>query len=440
MKELNEKYAEIIRKRFEENVASGNAVMEHMENSTAVYRGEPVACLYMPKIFSRAAYEFLQKAADDICGILDKVIFRYLSDPRYRKLFPFDAELEELILSEAGYSRLLPIARLDVFFDEEDFSFKFCEFNADGASAMNEDREISTAISRSDAFLEFCKEYKVQNFEFFDSWVREFADIYANYNKAVASPRIVITDFMENVSPNEFIEFQKAFKKAGYDTEILDIRKLEYSNGALKTPDGKKIDTIYRRAVTCDIMAKKDEVKPFLQAARDNAVCIIGHFRTQIIHNKAVFKILRQPETLEFLTQDERDYVLRHIPETEPLESGSFDLADVLKNKENWLIKPLDLYGSRGVYAGIDMDAEAWKKAVTQAINTGYLLQRFCPPFKSPNLDFTQNPRPEFKMYNNLTGLFVYNGKLQGIYSRAGLKGIISPFAQGLTLASVVAD
>jgi glutathionylspermidine synthase len=438
MKNLNDKYLQTVRNRFEENIKSGNEAQHYMENSTAVYKGEPVACLYMPKIFSRRAWEFLQKAAHDICGILDKVTAQYLKDSDYRKLFPFEPELEELILTEAGYPRFLPIARLDIFFNEEDFSFKFCEFNADGASAMNEDREINNAIRTGDAFLEMSKEYKLESFEFFDSWVKEFAQIYSTYNKKVENPRIIITDIMENSTPNEFLQFQKAFTKAGFDMDICDIRKLVYEGGVLKTPDGKPVNAIYRRAVTCDIMEAKESVSAFLQAARDNAVCIIGHFRTQIIHNKAVYKILRMPETLNFLTEYEREYVLRHIPETFELNAKTLQETDVLTNKNEWIIKPQDLYGSRGVFAGVDMAQADWETAVKESAGTGYLLQRFCTPYKSENLDFNGNTRPNFQAFNNITGLFVYNGKLQGIYSRAGLMGTISPFTRGLTLASVV--
>jgi uncharacterized circularly permuted ATP-grasp superfamily protein len=184
---------------------------------------------------------------------------------------------------------------------------------------MNEDREINNAVRQSDAFIEFCKTHDVRSFELFDSWVNEFVKIFESYNgenrEAAKKSLFVITDFMEKSTPNEFIEFQKAFLRAGYACEICEIRDLKYEGGALRTAEGKKIDAVYRRAVTCDIMRHKDDVKAFLQAARENAVCIIGHFRTQVIHNKAVFKILHMPETLSFLTPSEREYVTRHIPE-----------------------------------------------------------------------------------------------------------------------------
>jgi len=441
MKDLNQQYVDLVREHYEENIIAGNAAVEYMESSTAVYRGVPVACLYMPKLFSKEAWEYLEDAAGMICSILDKVIQRYLDDPEYRKCFPFSAELEELILIESHYPRLLPIARLDIFFNEDDFSFKFCEFNADGASAMNEDREINAAIKSSPPLLKMQETYDITPFEYFDSWVREFMDIYKSYDKKVLSPRVIITDLMERATPNEFIEFKKAFEKAGIDIDICEMRELSYTDGELKTPDGRKVDAVYRRAVTRDIMEHKDSVSAFIQAARDNAVCIIGHFRTQIIHNKAIFMILRMDETLNFLTEKERAYVLRHIPETVMLKSGSgaFDLNDVLIHKDEWIIKPEDLYGSRGVYAGIDMTADAWEKAVKEAIDTGYLLQRYCTTYQSLNIDFNGNPRPDMVMFNNITGMYVYNGKLQGLYSRAGRKGTISSYAEGRTLASMLA-
>ena len=442
MKEINQRYVEIVRENYEENLKSGKAVLEYMEGSTAVYHGVPVACLYMPKFFSSEAYECLKKAAKDICGILDKIIHRYLNDAEYRKLFSFPKELEDLILIEANYPRLLPIARLDIFFNEEDFSFKFCEFNTDGASAMNEDRELNKATVRSVAFKKLQEEYDIQPFELFDSWVREFMDIYASYNKKVESPRVVITDFMESATPNEFIEFKKAFQKAGYDADICEIRELQYSGGELRTADGKRVDVIYRRAVTRDIMEHINEVGPFIQAVRENAVCLIGHFRTQVVHNKILYMIMRLPETLAFLTEDEREYVLRHIPETFKLNSNAdgFKLDEVLANKNDWIIKPEDLYASRGVFVGVDCEEAEWRKAVTDSLDTGYLLQRFCPPYRSVNLDFNGNERPDFLEYNNITGMFVYNGKLAGLYSRGGPKGKISSHSEGMTLLSLVAQ
>ena len=434
MRELNECYADIIRNRYEENVISGKDAVKHMENSTAVFRGVPVACLYMPKLFTQPAWDYLNEAANTIITIIDKVINRYMVDTEYRKLFPFPKELEELILTEAGYPRMLPIARLDIFFNEEDFSFQFCEFNADGASGMTECLEINAAVQKSDAFSEMSKMYNISTFELFDTWVHEFMNIYNSYDKKVENPRVVISDFMDKATPNEFKEFQKAFQRAGIHADICDIRELDFS----------KLDAIYRRAVTRDIMERKNEVKPFLESVRSldkQKPCVIGHFRTQVIHTKSIFMIMRRPETLSFLTEKEQEYILRHIPETLPLPTTGPLPDGVLEQRSEWLVKPEDFYASKGVYAGIDMDPETWKKTVSEAQNSGvpYLLQKYCTPYRSLNIDFNNETRPDFMMYNNITGMYIYNGKLVGLYSRAGQKGTISSLAEGKTLASMLA-
>jgi hypothetical protein len=43
-----------------------------------------------------------------------------------------------------------------------------------------------------------------------------------------------------------------------------------------------------------------------------------------------------------------------------------------------------------------------------------------------------------FEKYNYITGLFMYNGKFAGIYSRAGRKGIIASIAESYTLPNFV--
>ena len=74
-----------------------------------------------------------------------------------------------------------------------------------------------------------------------------------------------------------------------------------------------RINAIYRRAVTCDIMRNYDKVQPFIKAAENNDVCLIGDFKTQVIHNKIVFKILHDDMTSAFLTDEEKPVSYTHL-------------------------------------------------------------------------------------------------------------------------------
>ena len=71
-------------------------------------------------------------------------------------------------------------------------------------------------------------------------------------------------------------------------------------------------------------MEHYDEVQDFIQAVKNQDVCIMGSFCTQIIHNKWLFKILREEPTLSLLTEEEQKFVHDHIPYTNLINEKGF--------------------------------------------------------------------------------------------------------------------
>lgn len=437
--DINEYYRGLIDGNLKKNADSAEKQQEYILSSTARSHGYYVYTMYMPKLFTENMADCFKQISDTMYNILIKVIAEYEKNPMYRQLFGFDKRLEELILRPDRYDCKLPIARIDIFFNEDDYSFKFCEFNADGASAMNEDRELNIAVSQTRAFKKFAKKFNVRTYDLFNTWVEEFMNIYSTYQNKTENPRVAIVDFIHGAPETEFIEFQKTFINHGYECEICNITDLVYENGSLLTSDGKKIDVIYRRAVTCDIMEHYDEVLPFINAVKDNAVCLIGDFKTQVIHNKIVFKILHTDMTKEFLTAEEADFIEKHIPYTVSLTDDTIQRNDVLSSKNAWVIKPEDSYASKGVYAGVEFDNdEEWKDTVLKNAGNHYLLQEYCEPYTTTNIDLTHSRKAKYKQYSALTGLFVYNGKFSGIYTRMAKNSIISTQYSEMSLPSVV--
>ena len=265
-------------------------------------------------------------------------------------------------------------------------------------------------------------------------------DIYRTYDRAVENPHIAIVDFFGDDISREFIAFQKAFEDSGLTCEICEITDLSYENGKLLSPSGKQINAIYRRAVTCDIMRNYDKVQPFIKAAENNDVCLIGDFKTQVIHNKIVFKVLHDDMTSAFLTDEEKQYVKDHIPYTASLTQEEIDKHDVLNTKDKWVIKPEDSYASKGVYAGVEgMSDHAWKEEVLSNVDNHYLLQEYCTPYATWNIDITHDENAKYKKYSNITGMYVYNGKLAGLYSRIAKNSIISTQYSEMSLPTIVA-
>ena len=421
---------------------------EYILSSTAKYHNRAVKSLYIPKMFRKEDVTNFQELLDTLYTIFGKVAVKYRQDAAYRKLFGFPQIVEEMILREETYESLIPIARIDIFYNEATKGFWFCEFNTDGSSAMNEDREMCTALE-STALGKFVDiHWGRGRFELFDTWVDSFTNIYAQYASRYQrqqTPNVAIVDFMESATTNEFVIFSERFKAKGMNCEICDIRELIYENGRLKTPTGMEVDAIYRRAVTSDIVKHLDEVMPFMQAVKENAVCLVGDFKTQIAHSKAIFKILHMEETRSMLSEEEKAYVKAHVPLTTELTREFFEKhpevwENVLSNKNAWIIKPVDSYGSKGVHAGVESDDEAWQAFVKEAIDGDYILQRFCEPYRSDNIELCLDDVADAKWVtvSNLTGLFVYDGKFAGVYSRISYDKMISTQYNEMAIPTVL--
>lgn len=439
-------YKNIIKNNEEEHIAEAEKIREYLDQSTAKYHNRVVKTLYIPKIFTNKEVGIFEEIIHTLYGIFDKVIAHYIKSPDYRSLFGFSKELEELILEEAGYTSNIPIARIDLFYNEGTEDFKFCEFNTDGSSAMNEDRELNIAFQQSKAYKEFSALHECSSFELFDSWVEEAVSIYREYKQDEnAVPKVAIVDFLEHATINEFYIFKEAFERRGCAAVICDIRHLSWDGEKCYAKNGEEVDLIYRRAVTSDVMEHMPEVQDFLAAFKSKKICLLGDFRTQIIHNKILFKMLHRKETLELLEPEEQLFVKNHIPFTISLDDMFGPeypglREKVLADKNDWIIKPEDSYGSRGVHAGVELESDGeWEKILEGSRNKKYILQQFCVPYRLDNIELTKDGY-RWMDTSNLTGLFVYNGKLKGVYSRISYDHMISTQYNEMTLPTIVVN
>ena len=76
----------------------------------------------------------------------------------------------------------------------------------------------------------------------------------------------------------------------------------------------------------------------------------------------------------------------------------------------------------------MECNAEEWKEYFYKERNDAdstYLIQEFCVPYQTMNVDLAQGEHTFFPVYN-LTGLFTYGGKFKGVYSRISKSEIIS--------------
>ena len=129
------------------------------------------------------------------------------------------------------------------------------------------------------------------------------------------------------------------------------------------------------------------------------------------------------------------------MPYTALMDAEYLPYEKIITQKDNWILKPLDSYGSKGVFAGVEYESEAeWKEIVDAHRIHGYLVQEFCTPYQTKNIDFSKGADADFIDVSNLTGLFVYDGVFQGIYSRVSRGKIISTQYSEIALPSILVE
>ncbi|NBG88061.1 glutathionylspermidine synthase family protein [Isachenkonia alkalipeptolytica] len=430
--ELFQRFKEDVQKEPERYIREYVKVQDRVNHSPAIYKGEPVKFLYQPYFFSDQDIRRFKELTNTLGEILKKVIRRYMEEPDFRKHFGFSPYLEELILKDPGYHHPFPMARFDIFY-HQDGSFQFCELNADGSSGMVEARELDRIIYDSLALDRYKEEYDFHTFELFDSWIDALRDNYHQFAGTRKTPQVAIVDFIKDKPPSEFVEFQKAFQKRGYSTIIADPRDLELRGEHLYHGDFR-IDCIYRRTVTWEVEKHRKEVQDYVRAYLQGKVCIVGSFRSQIIHNKIIFSVLHDEEATGFLNPEEREFIQRHIPFTVPFSSKEPRLLEmILKNKDRYVLKPSDKFACHGVSVGRDYLSEQWRQFAEEEVDEEYLIQEFCN-VPSREMAIFSKDQVTFQECNYITGVYVYNGSFQGIYHRAGRENIIGSLVEGFSL------
>lgn len=419
---LAKEYIGLVKEKPDEYYQDYLDLIERSKKSTALYKGEPIPITYQGMFVSPEDVEYFQEISGKIMEISRKVTQEYVDNPEYRKLFAYEKELEDLILTEPAYDMPVPICRYDIFYNGVG-DFKFCEFNTDGSSAMNEDSVLGGLMLETEAFEEFGKNHEITQFELFESWVKTSVKIYEE-NTGKTKPNVAIVDFTDKGTTMEFERFKASYQDLGYDCVIADPRNLSYKNGVLYDGDFP-IDLVYRRAVTVDLMEEYENISEFLQAYKDQAFMMLGSFRSQIMHTKLIFKILLDKQTKGFLTDEENSFLENHIPYTADFLTEE-DFRRVSKNKDSYILKPHDGYASQGVFTGREHSQEDFDKILREILGKPYIYQEYVDVDPVDFIEFDDKGNLSVSSFGFVLGMFIYGEEFQGLYTRIGKEALIS--------------
>lgn len=421
---FNDKYSEdfydIVKKDPKKYYEDFQNSLEKRSEYGATYKKNPVPTLYQPFYYNDKVEKEFQEIIDIFMSIAKKVTKNYVEDPSYRKLFDIDPLTEKLILKDPGYDIDIPISRIDIFYDGPG-EFKFCEVNTDGTSDMLGDLALARMHKESKIYQEFTKIYDLEKKDALQGIVDSILDLYYS-QVSKEDPNVAIVDIIsfDNI---EFREIKRLFEEKGLKTEIVDVRDLKRKDGKLYAGD-MRVDLVYRRLVTSDLIAHKEEAKEFIDSYLAGEFTSVGSLRTSLFYTKDIFRTLRLEETKEILTEEEYQFILDYIPFTDTYDPSLKE--EILENKDDYILKPKEGYASSGVFIGKEMPKEEFSKKLDKIENQAYIYQEFYEVEPMKYLTFKGENEAKLEDYRTVTGLFSFNNKLASPYMKVGQAANVS--------------
>jgi len=367
--------------------ASAAALTEGQRLRRLVFGDRPLCVSLRPNLISRWQYDAIGRASEVLYGALDRLERAVLADEDLRRELELDPREAELALADPGFRASSPAARLDGFVGP-DGTIRFVEYNAESPAGMAYNDELTEVFAALPVMRAYRKTHRLRAFPV---RARQLA-VLARARRPRGSMRtIAIVDWPGLPTLTEFEMFARYFEAHGLRAIICAPQDLTYSRRVLRA-HGQRIDVVYRRVLTSELLARPEIAAPLVLAYLDGAVTVVNSFRAKLLHKKMSLALLSDDRYAGLYTAAQRAAIAAHIPWTRRMREGhttyrgkTVDLVDlVMAKRDRLVLKPNDEYGGKGVVLGWTVDQHEWEQTVLAGLTASYVVQERVPVPRYP--------------------------------------------------------
>jgi hypothetical protein len=405
-----------------------------MRVNRLVYGERPLGVALRPHVLDRNQFRALVTHSELVASALEKIAALLVATPsRLAELGLTDAEIR-LALIDPRLSMAGITTRLDSFIHGDEI--KFVEYNAENPSSLSDQEGLNRLLFELPAMARFAERYRLQQFSPAQALLESLLVTFQEWGGSGA-PNVAIIDWENLPTSNEFILLRNHFAAHGVRTIICSPEELEYHGSKLRCGDFA-IDLVYKRIIIHEFLERYDDRHPLTRAYVNGHVCMVNPFRCKIMHKKAIFEMLTDPEWQERLASAEVDAIRRTVPWTRRLsdrrttvENESVELLEfVRRNRTKLVLKPNDDYGGHGVFLGPRLDEKAWGDAISTALKGDYVVQE---AVELRMEDFPIFGEGEWQLQPMFvdTNPFLFRGKVCGAMVRLSVSPIVNVTSGG---------
>ena len=405
-----------------------------MRTRRLLYGGREIGVALRPHLLTRRQYSKLAQSAEVVAGAFEKVALALLSEPSRMQTVGLTEREIRLALVDPKQSASTRTSRLDAFVHGHDV--KFVEYNAENPSSLTDQKGLNEILLEVGAMRDIAKRYRLRHFSPERHLLTSLLNSYREWG-GTGAPNIAILDWEGLPTALEFILLQEFFASSGIPTIICTPAELTYENGRLRCGDFP-IDVIYKRVIINELLAACDNSHPLIRAYCAGDVCLVNSFRCKLVHKKAAFELLTDEANACWFTARERDVIRRTVPWTRRVtqrkthhRGQSVDLIEhVRKHQSQFVLKPNDDYGGRGISFGERVTQSEWEDVLSEALNGDYVVQE--------KIDLRTEVFPVFDesrwalqpMYVD-TNPFLFDGRAEGALVRISDSPVVNVTSGG---------
>ncbi|MCI0488816.1 MAG: hypothetical protein L0229_19670 [Blastocatellia bacterium] len=397
---------------------------DRFEEVRLVFGGRTLSPYLRPHFITRDEWRRITSACERIWGAIEKVGRHAPSDPFMLDQLGLTEAERSLVAVDPGYEEVSVTSRLDSFLTGERYSF--VELNAECPAGIAYQDVAAEIFLQLPVMREFRRSREVTAMFCRDHLLESFLAIYERVRGRAAWPSIAIVDYSGLPTHREFELFKEFFESRGYAAVIADPRELELREGKLFHKDFR-VDLVYRRVLTTELLAHADECRAFIEGYRRGAAVFINSFRTKYVHKKMLFGVLTDERHERYFSEAEREAIRLHIPWTRKLEDTrtTFEgrdvelLEHVRATRDRLVLKPNDDYGGHGIYIGWETDESAWDAGIEHALAGDYLVQERVTTAREV-FPFVNESEGRVEMTEQLLDLdpLLFFGRVAGAFTR----------------------
>lgn len=333
-----------------------------------------------PHFVTRAEWQQITNTCETVWSAVEKVGRIAPTDKLMLEQIGLTEGERELVAVDPGYENVSVTSRLDSFLTDE--TYQFVELNAECPAGIAYQDVAAEIFCGLPLMREFTAQHRVTPMYCRQNMLDALLTIYEQVRGRGEKPQIGIIDYKGLPTQREFELFKEFFESHGYSATIADPRDLETREGKLHHGDFR-IDLVYRRVLTTELLEKIDECQAFIEAYKTGAAVFVNSFRTKYVHKKMLFGVLTDERHQHYFSDAEREAVRLSVPWTRRIEQArtsyngvEVDLLEFVRsNRGRLVLKPNDDYGGHGIFIGWESDASAWDSAIEKALAGDYLAQ-----------------------------------------------------------------